>query len=270
MIRRTIFDVDYDSHLGYPNGSNTTEFNLIIKVFLTRLNPHDGHKFQKIYDEFEDKKIKYQAWTDAEWATFKEDFKSDTNKYLNWPNLHLYLLPWAEYKSKTAKIQLDYFRHPHPTRNSTTPYVNCGTSVLLVADKSKAHVSFQVIREKDGEPGYRSYDHLNPGGQDYGILTNRDIDRWATPPSDGIPQNGAFHELGHVLGLRHINLHDPHCHRQNQACYGKPGTPQYSDWMGSGNHVSAADASPWLRRIPKHAHGLNWQIATKRPDEIDL
>jgi hypothetical protein len=142
--------------------------------------------------------------------------------------------------------------------------------IELVDHQSKAHVAFQVMRQKDGAPDFASSDHMNPGGQDSGKLTNRDIDRWATPSADGVPENGVTHELGHVLGLKHSNASDPHCRKNESICYGKPGTPEYVNWMGNGNQVTKANAAPWLNRIHVHAYGLEWWATTDHDPQIRM
>ena len=259
-VTRYFKDIDYDSELGYPNQFNWTEFKLVLKVYMNRIQP-PGDKTVKTSDG---DKVKIQPWTDAEWKTFKDDVKADAEKYLNRPYNRLGLFPHSKPQNKFSKIQYLYFLHKNPQKELPA-FVFCGVEIRIVFEQTDAHVRFQVYRQKDGGPDFRSFDEPKPG-KDYGELTNRDVDRGATRPADGLPQNGVTHELGHVLGLDHSNINDPKCVNGNERiCYGKPGTPEYSNWMGNGNAVTTANAAPWLTRIGKHADGLDWSAMTVDP-----
>ena len=272
-VRRKIFNVDYDSDLGFPDQYNRTIFKLALRVHLSPMNPEHDQETTTVFD-ITNQKFTIQRWTDAEWTTFTSEFKKDAETHLNWPKMELYLLPSVRPNEKMSKFQILYFVGRDPEWNKSTPYVQCGLTIELVADKNKAHVAFRVIRLKDGEPNFRAFDVEVEGGEDWGVLTNRSIDLWNTQRNDdGVVQNVVSHELGHVLGLSHINANDPRCLRTDgnaAICGGAHGTPQYNNLMGYGNRVTAENAGPWMMRIPAHADSLSWWATTRRPDLIDL
>ena len=264
-VRRYIFNVDYDSNLGYPNEYNETDFKLFLKLFLSQINPDHGHKTGHATGTMGEK-VEIQAWTQEEWDTYKSDVKNDVEKYLNWPQMTLVLKPQVRPHNKMSNIQYLWFVGKQQL--AFPAVVRCGLTVELVDHQSKAHAAFQVVRVKDGETTfYRAYDTQIPGGQDYGRLTNQSVDRYGNPVN--WTQSGVTHELGHVLGLDHINAHDPKCKNDNDVCYGKPGTPEYANWMGHGSVVSEANAAPWRNRIRAHAYGLDWSATTQYYPELN-
>jgi hypothetical protein len=264
MIRRTFFDADYDSQLGYPDQENKSPFKIVVKVFLKQFNPNEGHTYDRVADDSDGRRIvKFQKWTDAEWKFVTTTFKKEIEKYLNWPRMKLWLLPTTHRKDRMSQIQLLYFRHRHPVVKDAIPAVQCGLTVQLVQSEKGAHVWWDVIRVKDGEKPFRSADINDRHARDRGMLTNQDIERWARRPSDGVPQSTVTHEIGHVLNLDHINQKARACKNGDEdICYGERGTQMRKDWMGGGNQASDKDAGPWLERIPLHARNLNWQVTT--------
>jgi len=57
----------------------------------------------KIHDGAGKKDVKYKAWTDADWTTYKTEFKTEIEKYLNWPRMQLYLMPSIRGTGKMSK-----------------------------------------------------------------------------------------------------------------------------------------------------------------------
>jgi hypothetical protein len=266
MIRRHWFDKDFDSRLGFPNQRNLSVLTVEIKVHLNPLNPHGkSTRVGRIRDDH--KWYKYQKWEDKDWQTFRREFKSDAEKFLNWPNMQLWLRPWVKPHVRHSREQYQDFKSPRPSRHEFGVAVQCGLTITLVAKADDGHVDFDVLRLKDDQPDFRSYDTANVQARDHGILTNRDVDLWATTRS----QNTIAHELGHVLNLDHINIGDAKCVNGNEdICYGKRGTSQRRNWMGAGNEVTPDNADPWLDRIYLHANALKWHATARKPREILL
>ncbi len=92
--------------------------------------------------------------------------------------------------------------------------------------------------------------------------------KWAIDGSGDVYHSAAAHELGHVLGLRHSNADDPDCHHGDEdVCYGEFGTPQYNNFMGTGNEIDMTNAYPWLRAAHGHTKYLDWSATDRIPME---
>jgi hypothetical protein len=266
MIRRNFFDADYDSRLGYPDQQNMSPFIIVLKVHLKQFNPSRGQTYQQVAD-FDGDVYKFQGWTDNEWKTFTSEFKREAEKYLNWPRMKLWLLPTAHGKGRMGQIQILYFVHRRPIKKDFVPFVQCGLKVEFVTKEEQSHVWWDVVRLKDGQKDFRSYDSNHKSARDRGMMTNQDIELWSTASSEGIPQSTIAHELGHVLNLDHININGRGCTTGGEdICYGKRGTRMRRNWMGGGNEVSGANSSPWVDRIPVHARNLDWHVTTHKPN----
>ncbi len=98
------------------------------------------------------------------------------------------------------------------------------------------------------------------------ILDGR-LDSLDLEPKPG-GQIGALHEMGHYLGLNHVD----HGHGDG---YGAVGSYQAGDIMGRGTRLDAWHAWPWKHRLPVHQivaapialypRGLEWRGSVGRP-----
>ena len=67
-------------------------------------------------------------------------------------------------------------------------------------------------------------------------------------------QHALPHEVGHMLGLDHVNESASGCQAQpnSHICYGGD-MKTALNIMGEGDALDLADAAPWLKRIARHA-----------------
>ncbi len=271
MIRRYVKHNDYDSQLDYPNYRNTSKLDIMIKVHLNQFNPTvRGAKEGRYRDPLgsaTDPTYTIQQWTAAEWSSFRKSFQDDVEFYYNYPQLGIWLLPtsmgWADSATELADL-----KHPQPISPRFGIVVKCGLYVQLVDDQAQSHVSFDVLRLKDGQPDFRSYDVNNYNSRDFGTLTHRDVLYGKRPAPGKGPQSVVAHEMGHALNLDHSNIHDPRCRNGNEnICYGRRGSPERANMMGGGNDQTAKNAIPWVRAIMRHTPSLVWAPTDQIPKE---
>jgi hypothetical protein len=126
----------------------------------------------------------------------------------------------------------------------------------------------RVAREALGIGSYTEY-HSTPyrvcfGGSGRLSLTNHDLDGNEYQRfSRSTTQRAAIHEIGHLLGLSHVNGAG-----NGQDAYGTT-LHQAGDLMGEGERLEAWHTLPWKRRLKRHlGSGVgipNWAGTTVRP-----
>jgi hypothetical protein len=150
---------------------------------------------------------------------------------------------------------------------SYAPNVYCKLK-LVVADYGSAphHQRINVVRLHDKSLGFRS-NKLNFSNRDLGIRASK----LGTLGKADIKHVPVVHEIGHLLGLSHVDAGKPHCppgSDQNAvACYGLADADQ-QNMMGYGMHLSVAQAYPWqlaLRSLLQINSGGAPQLSDWRP-----
>jgi hypothetical protein len=272
MVRRYWSNNDVDSVLFLPNQRNISKLTLIVRVHLHQFNPAGTHKEGHFYEKDDDvpaggNTYVYQRWQPNEWENFKIGYKREVEFFLNWPLMGLWLRP-SPLDLPDSMDELREFMNPNPISRRFKANVQCSLTVVLVETARQSHVSFEVLRLKDGQPDYRSYDRIHYNKLDTGRLTNRDVQSWPPPPGINLEQSVVSHELGHALNQQHSNVNDPKCINGNEdICYGSPKSRQRRNWMGGGNDVTTANAMPWLRSIYRHTQSLVWDATDQIPRE---
>lgn len=268
MISSYHFHRDYDSLLHSPNHRNISNLSILLRVHLHPHNPPTDDAKEGKWKQ-DGTTYHYQRWNPSEFDTFKAAVKRDAEFYLNWPLMGLWLLPDPLERLPDAKEEMKQLTHARPMSSRFRPIVQCGLTVILVDKAKESHVSFDVLRLKDGEPDFRSYDVNRKNKRDRGMLTQRDVDHGKRGGPSGYPQNTVVHELGHVLNLDHINIKHPRCRKGDEdICYGAPGSQKRRNWQGAGNLVTKDNAMPWLRAIYRHSSALVWSATTQMPKEM--
>jgi hypothetical protein len=195
-------------------------------------------------------------WNDAVFRRFCEGFKQGTEDA--W-NDKLWLVP-----SGSWGCDLGVWR----------PNIRCALRIDIVTHAgARHHLLFRCVNLPTGPASHRSF--TNPEAHE-GQLDSRD--GWSSTPPPGSPGNlfgqtyrqftGA-HEIGHHLGLDHVNA--AFCVASNQStnnliCYG--GTAyQAGDILGWGSRVERWHDRPWRAALARHIKfaAASWRTVTQRP-----
>ncbi len=165
---------------------------------------------------------------------------------------------------------------PDPTGSGLTlvPAVRCCLNIELVTSGEHVHCDVAHLALSHAAGGFRTSTAPVPdaAGRLQRVLQRMDCfppgsggrlkaDNLDLTPKRGTNQIAALHEMGHYLGLHHVN-------------HGGPGDPYGTDagqrksLMGAGTEIRSAHGWPWLNRLRQHSLTVSsgrWGAVTVRP-----
>lgn len=214
----------WDSMLDDSNRDAHTNaiLTIYIDIHFVKISPASGNK--GTYGDADSKPRKIQNWKKGEFATFKKRLLSQAEHFWNGT---FWLKTPANYSG------LDW-PEDKPTHRCN---LCCRVKLRAVDAASEAHYTIAVVRAEDGEH-FRSHSRL---------YSQRDIEAKQLIPHSTAKFWTHYHEVGHLIGLGHVNHRDVHTAGLNDpAAYGVGGTEvQQTDVMGMGAKKHAWHAGPW-------------------------
>lgn len=226
---------------------NNADLTITLKMGFKKINPPTGTAVGT-YNDYGDASSpsrKIVRWSAAEWAGWKNNFIRSAEKYWHGKFWLANNFSALEFDHKGVKYR---------------PNIWCRFN-LVGGDASagKYHHVIEVVRLHKKENWFGSHAKL------YDSLDTNLVRKGTDSKGKPIMQRAHVHEVGHLLGLGHVDIGKPHCLATSNtnagSCYGVADADKFSV-MGQGMQLRPKHANPWRRAITQLTGKGNVAIAS--------
>lgn len=241
-MKKTLYLPKFDASLNtdWCNSKTNADLTLTLRLGFRQINPAGGAA-KGSYNDYGDASGQPRAilkWTPQTWQAWKLTFCRSAQLF------------WH------GKFWISNNRGLYPVRLAQhifLPNFYCKFEILgSDASAGRHHHVIDVVRLDPSESWFGSHSTLYDSGDINSVPKARDS------KGNTVMQRAHVHEIGHLLGLPHVDVGKPHCppggNTNASACYGITDTDMNSV-MGSGMRLDVAHARPWIEAMDAFAKG---------------
>jgi hypothetical protein len=223
------------------NSRNNADLKLTLRLGFRQINPSGGAATgtHRDYGSATGTPRKIIKWTTAEWTAWKNNFVRTAQDF------------WS------GSFWLINNRGLYGFQENGQVYIPNFYCLLDIvgrdANVGTHHHVIDVVRLDPTENWFGSHATL------YDSKDTNSVQKATDSKGKPIMQRAHVHEVGHLLGLGHVDIGKPHCpatsNTNASACYGVADQDKYAV-MGGGMQIRNSNAEPWrsalMKLIAKH------------------